>query len=374
MTETNRALTDEAQASPSPPPSGAAGEDARRVSVPDTHLMGSLLGPGDEWLDTIEAAFPASRIVVRGNEIAISGPDAQRVGDLFNELVTLVSSGIRIDADVLRRSLDMIDQNEQPSAVLASDAIRLSGGANVRPKTAGQRRYIDAIGANIITFGLGPAGTGKSWLAVAMAAQALQRKQVERIVLTRPAVEAGERLGFLPGDLMAKVDPYLRPLYDAFVRGVADVMSTVRLGDPTDPSTDQGAVERFKAADPALIKEFLENQPGVAAADVAVVPSGLRVRIAATPAVAVGTTVARMPPGPLVALEGRCAGWLAVGSGTTLSLPCAASPPLRGVAGGGVGGANGSRAGGRSLPVRFPSTDLSRKIRKTATSPIRMMS
>ena len=215
MTETNRALTDEAQASPSPPPSGAAVEAARRVSVPDTHLMGSLLGPGDEWLDTIEAAFPASRIVVRGNEIAISGPDAQRVGDLFNELVTLVSSGIRIDADVLRRSLDMIDQNEQPSAVLASDAIRLSGGANVRPKTAGQRRYIDAIGANIITFGLGPAGTGKSWLAVAMAAQALQRKQVERIVLTRPAVEAGERLGFLPGDLMAKVDPYLRPLYDA---------------------------------------------------------------------------------------------------------------------------------------------------------------
>ena len=216
MTETNRALTDEAQASPSPPPSGAAVEDARRVSVPDTHLMGSLLGPGDElyiraWgsIDTIEAAFPASRIVVRGNEIAISGPDAQRVGDLFNELVTLVSSGIRIDADVLRRSLDMIDQNEQPSAVLASDAIRLSGGANVRPKTAGQRRYIDAIGANIITFGLGPAGTGKSWLAVAMAAQALQRKQVERIVLTRPAVEAGERLGFLPGDLMAKVDPYL---------------------------------------------------------------------------------------------------------------------------------------------------------------------
>jgi phosphate starvation-inducible PhoH-like protein len=109
----------------------------------------------------------------------------------------------------------MVHDNERPSAVLTDDIMRGAKGKPVRPKSAGQKRYIDAIRNNVITFGLGPAGTGKSWLAVAMAVQALQTKQVQRIILTRPAVEAGERLGFLPGDLMAKIDPYLRPLYDA---------------------------------------------------------------------------------------------------------------------------------------------------------------
>jgi phosphate starvation-inducible PhoH-like protein len=99
--------------------------------------------------------------------------------------------------------------------VLTTDVLRSSRGRMVRPKTSGQKRYIEAIKNNIVTFGVGPAGTGKSWLAVAMAVQALQAKEVDRIILTRPAVEAGERLGFLPGDMMAKVDPYLRPLYDA---------------------------------------------------------------------------------------------------------------------------------------------------------------
>ena len=109
----------------------------------------------------------------------------------------------------------MVKADEKPSEVLTSEVLRNSRGRSVRPKSSGQKRYVDAIGGNVITFGIGPAGTGKSWLAVAMAVQALQAKQVERIILTRPAVEAGEKLGFLPGDLMAKIDPYLRPLYDA---------------------------------------------------------------------------------------------------------------------------------------------------------------
>jgi phosphate starvation-inducible PhoH-like protein len=109
----------------------------------------------------------------------------------------------------------MVKADERPSEVLTTDVLRSSRGRMVRPKTSGQKRYIEAIKNNIVTFGVGPAGTGKSWLAVAMAVQALQAKEVDRIILTRPAVEAGERLGFLPGDMMAKVDPYLRPLYDA---------------------------------------------------------------------------------------------------------------------------------------------------------------
>jgi phosphate starvation-inducible PhoH-like protein len=109
----------------------------------------------------------------------------------------------------------MVRNNQRPSDVLTDEVMRAGRGRAVKPKTAGQKRYVDAIRENVITFGVGPAGTGKSWLAVAMAVQALQAKQVQRIILTRPAVEAGERLGFLPGDLMAKIDPYLRPLYDA---------------------------------------------------------------------------------------------------------------------------------------------------------------
>ena len=127
----------------------------------------------------------------------------------------LLQQGQVLEPASVRRSIDMVMADERPSEVLTADVLRSSRGRMVRPKTSGQKRYIDAIAKNIVTFGVGPAGTGKSWLAVAMAVQALQAKQVDRIILTRPAVEAGERLGFLPGDLMAKVDPYLRPLYDA---------------------------------------------------------------------------------------------------------------------------------------------------------------
>jgi phosphate starvation-inducible protein PhoH and related proteins len=185
------------------------------VIVPGNHLMTGLLGHHDELLRQIERSFPATDIRVRGNEISIGGPEAEQVGRLFEELVLLLQQGQPIDSADLSRSIDMVRASERPSKVLSADILRGAKGRVVRPKTSGQKRYVDTIARNVITFGLGPAGTGKSWLAVAMAVQALQAKQVQRIILTRPAVEAGERLGFLPGDLMAKVDPYLRPLYDA---------------------------------------------------------------------------------------------------------------------------------------------------------------
>jgi phosphate starvation-inducible PhoH-like protein len=137
------------------------------------------------------------------------------VAKLIGELRTLLEQGQAVDPQVVHHTIDMVRADENPSEVLTSDILRSARGRSVRPKTSGQKRYADAIGANTITFGVGPAGTGKSYLAVALAVQALQAKTVDRIILTRPAVEAGERLGFLPGDLMAKVDPYLRPLYDA---------------------------------------------------------------------------------------------------------------------------------------------------------------
>jgi phosphate starvation-inducible protein PhoH and related proteins len=177
--------------------------------------MVALLGHRDSHLRAIEQAFPDTKIVVRGNEIVIDGVEADSVGELFTELVLLLQQGQGFDGATLGRSISMIRDAERPSQVLSDEVLRGAKGRTVRPKTSGQKKYVDAIRANVITFGLGPAGTGKSWLAVATAVQALQAKQVSRIILTRPAVEAGERLGFLPGDLMAKVDPYLRPLYDA---------------------------------------------------------------------------------------------------------------------------------------------------------------
>ena len=148
---------------------------------------------------------------MRGNEISISGDNADQVGHLFEELVLLLQRGQRLDAADIGRTIDMVKADERPSEVLAAEVLRSSRGRTVRPKTSGQRRYVDAIATSTVTFGIGPAGTGKSYLAVALAVQALQAHTVSRIILTRPAVEAGERLGFLPGDVLAKVDPYLRP-------------------------------------------------------------------------------------------------------------------------------------------------------------------
>jgi len=188
---------------------------AYTVVVPGPHVMPALCGPRDVYLRQIERAFPSTDIVVRGNEVHLEGVQAEDAGRLVEELVLMLQRGQHLDEVVLGRAIDMVRHDERPSAVLTDDIMRGTKGRAIRPKTAGQKRYIDAIRTNVITFGLGPAGTGKSWLAVAMAVQALQTKQVQRIILTRPAVEAGERLGFLPGDLMAKIDPYLRPLYDA---------------------------------------------------------------------------------------------------------------------------------------------------------------
>lgn len=177
--------------------------------------MADLLGHRDELLRVIESAFDGVEIHVRGNEIAIAGDDAPKVGHLFEELVLLLEQGHRLEPASVTRTIDMVRSDERPSEVLTAELLRGSRGRSVRPKSSGQKRYVDAMQENVITFGVGPAGTGKSWLAVAMAVQALQAKTVDRIILTRPAVEAGERLGFLPGDLTAKIDPYLRPLYDA---------------------------------------------------------------------------------------------------------------------------------------------------------------
>src|SRR5918995_4375439 len=188
------------------------------VVVPGDHLMISLLGPRDHVLRRIEQQFPTTQISVRGNEVRIAADepsDVDAVAELFEELIALLQSGQQLDDSTLDRVFTMVDASEKPSEILTHKVLRGVKGRQVKPKTAGQKRYIDTIAQNVITFGLGPAGTGKSWLAVAMAVQALQNKQVQRIILTRPAVEAGERLGFLPGDLMAKIDPYLRPLYDA---------------------------------------------------------------------------------------------------------------------------------------------------------------
>ena len=192
--------------------------------------MVNLLGQRDELLRLVEGAFPVS-IHVRGNEITVTGEttEAERVGRLFEELVLLLEAGHILDRDNLGRTIEMMKADQRPSDVLNTAVLR--GRKTVRPKTAGQKRYVDAIRDQVITFGIGPAGTGKSYLAVALAIQALQAKQVNRIVLTRPAVEAGERLGFLPGDVIAKVDPYLRPLYDA-------------LYDMVDPEGVQRLMER----------------------------------------------------------------------------------------------------------------------------------
>jgi phosphate starvation-inducible PhoH-like protein len=185
-----------------------------KLLVPGNHLMVGLLGQRDELLRLVESAFPV-QILVRGNEITVTGEgdEAERVARLFEEMIVLLEQGHVLDPEGIGRSIEMLKADQRPSEVLSTEVVR--GRKTVRPKTAGQKRYVDAVREHTVTFAVGPAGTGKSYLAVALAVQALQAKAVNRIILTRPAVEAGERLGFLPGDVLAKVDPYLRPLYDA---------------------------------------------------------------------------------------------------------------------------------------------------------------
>jgi len=178
--------------------------------------MTRLLGQGDDLLRLIEDQFE-SDIAVRGNQITISGGghDSQTVSALFAEMIQLAERGAPMTPESLERNIELMRQGDVSPTALHGDVILTHKGKAIRPKTAGQKRYVDAIRVNTVTFGIGPAGTGKTYLAMAMAVEALKRKEVGRIILTRPAVEAGESLGFLPGTLSEKVDPYLRPLYDA---------------------------------------------------------------------------------------------------------------------------------------------------------------
>jgi phosphate starvation-inducible PhoH-like protein len=188
-----------------------------RIVIPDEHSMVSLLGSGDELLRVIENAVNAD-FHVRGNEITVSGParETALAGRLFEELTQLVASGAELTSDSVEHSISMLRRKTgaRPAEVLNLDILS-SRGRTIRPKTLNQKRYVDAIDTHTIVFSIGPAGTGKTYLAMAKAVKALQAKEVNRIILTRPAVEAGERLGFLPGTLYEKIDPYLRPLYDA---------------------------------------------------------------------------------------------------------------------------------------------------------------
>ncbi|WP_019869107.1 PhoH family protein [Salinispora oceanensis] len=188
-----------------------------RITVPEPKIMVNLLGAGDEILRLVERSV-SSDVHVRGNEITITGAPADNAlaERLFGELIELIEKGETLTTDAVRRTVGMLEQGsaERPAEVLTLDILSRRG-RTIRPKTLGQKRYVDAIDGHTIVFGIGPAGTGKTYLAMAKAVQALQAKQVNRIILTRPAVEAGERLGFLPGTLNEKIDPYLRPLYDA---------------------------------------------------------------------------------------------------------------------------------------------------------------
>jgi phosphate starvation-inducible protein PhoH and related proteins len=186
------------------------------IDVPPDLVVG-LLGSADENLRALERILAAD-LHVRGNAVTLSGepPDVALAERVISELVAIVAGGQPLTPEVVRHSVAMLigTGNESPAEVLTLDILSRRG-KTIRPKTLNQKRYVDAIDAHTIVFGIGPAGTGKTYLAMAKAVNALQRKEVTRIILTRPAVEAGERLGFLPGSLSEKIDPYLRPLYDA---------------------------------------------------------------------------------------------------------------------------------------------------------------
>jgi phosphate starvation-inducible protein PhoH and related proteins len=215
----------------------AAPTTQTKIVVPGSQAMVSLLGSRDELLRIIEDTL-ASDIHVRGNEITISGSaaDNELATRLFEELLELVKAGQTLTRDSITHALGILTSGgpERPADVLSLNILSRRG-RTIRPKTLNQKRYVDAIDRHTIVFGIGPAGTGKTYLAVAKAVQALQSKQVTRIILTRPAVEAGERLGYLPGTLYDKIDPYLRPLLDA-LHDMVDPESIPRL-------TQSGAIE-----------------------------------------------------------------------------------------------------------------------------------
>src|SRR5687768_4275037 len=205
----------------------AAATTQVKILVPGHQPMVALLGQQDAFLKLIEAGF-SSDILVRGNEITITGPEheAEQLSHLFEELLALLEKGHHLSDSSVGQTIELIKGGDEwaegddgtarmrPSEVLG-DTLLTARGTSVAPKTVGQKRFVDAMRRATVTFAIGPAGTGKTYLAVATAVRALQDHQVSRLILTRPAVEAGERLGFLPGTLYEKIDPYMRPLYDA---------------------------------------------------------------------------------------------------------------------------------------------------------------
>ena len=201
------------------------------ITVPNAIPMVAVVGPHDVNLRIIEAAFPSVNITVRGNEITLRGPhaDCARLENLFGELMVVIRSGNILNVDAVTRAIEMLEHKpaDHPAEVMSLNIVS-NRGRTIRPKTANQKRYVDAIEDHTITFGIGPAGTGKTYLAMAMAVAALNAKKINRIILTRPAVEAGEHLGFLPGTLSEKIDPYLRPLFDA-LHDMIDIDSIPRL-------------------------------------------------------------------------------------------------------------------------------------------------
>ena len=197
---------------------GTIGLAHRTIIFDSTEHMVQSLGANDEALKIIESAYPEVNLHVRGNELSISGPApvVELTLRLVDEVRTLARSQTKVTPALLEQLITMLrDQSAQRPAEVLTQNILSTRGRTIRPKTLNQKNYVDAIDENTIVFGIGPAGTGKTYLAMAKAVQALQQKEVSRIILTRPAVEAGERLGFLPGTLSDKIDPYLRPLYDA---------------------------------------------------------------------------------------------------------------------------------------------------------------
>lgn len=191
----------------------------KRLTFSDLSEAQAVLGMKDEFLKTLQSEFPACRIAARGNEIIVLGgePDISHVLAVLNVMRYLQRENTYLTTQHVRYSASLIKAGkEELLRSIYEDTVSISArGRLIKPKTAGQKQYVDSIRRNLVTFGIGPAGTGKTYLAVALASYYLKNREVERIILTRPAVEAGEKLGFLPGDLQEKIDPYLRPLYDA---------------------------------------------------------------------------------------------------------------------------------------------------------------
>lgn len=200
-------------------------EVTQSINLNDPLLLGNLLGPNDENLRFIQDSFQA-RITVRGSQIEIEGSpiEVDSITTLISDMLADIDQGVEPDVESIKRSLALLHEGEYAPKELHDDVVLSYKGRVIRPKTPMQKEYLDYIRTKTITFGMGPAGTGKTYLAMAMAVAALDRKEVGRILLTRPVVEAGENLGFLPGTLTEKIDPYIRPLYDALF----DMMDPVR--------------------------------------------------------------------------------------------------------------------------------------------------